>query len=516
MTEISTRPLIFLKDFTGQGRDRFFWLVDAELVEVSAAEIVVYSGRIICHDFWSMRDTIFDQTGALPSRFADLDELGIAISGDSDERKRRETTDITLRLSESGLPDELCIRYKRIMHGSEEFDADILLSVAQAMQRTYETLMATAHANGEQERIINIELPASRVINLAMARGINIDTKSLSEMRSEADHDFFLSLKDYSAKHGMALEVPSDKQLQKKLDELGFDQTGVSIEYILQYLPSVSDFGLDTIRLREANIARRILTSLRLSTECVRPIADLNGTRTSRIYLRDPSLQNIAKKYRRVIAAREGFRLCYVDYDQFEVGVMAVLSGDPELRRLYVAGDMYVIFANEYLGLPNNRRAAKQLFLSYAYGMTRKSLIDAAVSLGAERHRAKSAFKRFHIYETWKKTVIDEFSSSGVVGTVMGNFYRRHSSGQLSAKESRSAISQVIQGTASLIFKKAILALEEISDAHLVLPMHDAILFEYRSQDTPQAVVDMFQRVMTEHFGGALAGKASVGSFFSD
>ena len=46
---------------------------------------------------------------------------------------------------------------------------------------------------------------------------------------------------------------------------------------------------------------------------------------------------------------------------------MAALSEDPELTTLYGAGDMYDLFATTHLGLVGNRKAAKHVFLSYAY-----------------------------------------------------------------------------------------------------------------------------------------------------
>lgn len=126
------------------------------------------------------------------------------------------------------------------------------------------------------------------------------------------------------------------------------------------------------------------------------------------------------------------------------------LSEQP-VKRLYAAGDMYDLFATTHLGLVGNRKAAKQLFLSYAYGMSRKALVDAAVSLGVDRQKAKEAFRLFQRYENWKKRVWTEFQSAGRVATVLGNHYRRAGGGQLTGKEQRSAVSQVVQGTASLI-----------------------------------------------------------------
>lgn len=192
---------------------------------------------------------------------------------------------------------------------------------------------------------------------------------------------------------------------------------------------------------------------------------------------------------------------------------MAALSGDEELKRLYAAGDMYDLFANTHLGLVDNRKAAKQLFLSYAYGMSRKALVDAAFSLGVDRQKAKEAFRLFQRYEDWKKSVWAEYQSTGRVATFFGNHYRRASGGPLTGKEQRSAVSQVVQGTASLIFKRALLAVASIGDVTVVLPMHDALLFEHTLAETPTRVVDAFERTMTDVLNSKVAGKASISDF---
>src|SRR3546814_9895498 len=175
----------------------------------------------------------------------------------------------------------------------------------------------------------------------------------------------------------------------------------------------------------------RSLSSLTLSSGRTRPIIDVFGSRTSRVHLRSPSLQNKSKKYRSIITAHEGAELCYVDFDQFEVGIMAALSQDPQLAALYAEGDMYEIFATNHLGLVANRKAAKQLFLSYAYGMSRRALIDAAVSLGAERARAREAFRLFGQYEAWKKAICADFQREGRVSTGFGTHFKRSRSGTL-------------------------------------------------------------------------------------
>ena len=513
MIDCESKPLLFLRDFTGRGADCFYWLEDGQLSETSAEQVVGWTGVVVCHDFWIIRDIMFDKTQDLPRAVVDLDEFRIAVSGNPEDRGSREKFDITSELGRYGASPEICSTYKRMFNRAVAFDSNVACEVAKAMAAMYVALCAEASANQELERFFRVEVPVYRLLQKAMSAGISINSAGLSEKRSEAEYDYFFCLKNYSAKHDMPLETPTQTAIEERLYETGFELSGVSTEYVLEFLPHKDDFGKDTLALQEFDAATRVLSSLALASGRTRPVIDVFGSRTSRVHLRSPSLQNVPKKYRTIVTARDGAELCYVDFDQFEVGIMAALSGDRELGTLYGAGDMYDLFATTHLGLAGNRKAAKQLFLSYAYGMSRRALIDAAVSLGADRARAKVAFRLFSKYEAWKKTVWEEFRRDGRVATFQGNHYRRVGVGPLSGKEQRSAVSQVVQGTASLIFKKVLLEVGNIEDVTIVLPMHDALLFEYQLADTPEKVVAAFERVMTEQLRGRVKGKASVGHF---
>ena len=148
--------------------------------------------------------------------------------------------------------------------------------------------------------------------------------------------------------------------------------------------------------------------------------------------------------------------------------------------------------------------------------MKRNSLIDAAVEFGAQRNMAKEFFNQFTRFEAWKQDVWREFKNNGRIGTEFGNYLSRSGSGELSEKEKRSAVSQVVQGTASLIFKKALLKLSNLKGVELKIPMHDAVLFQHGEDFDPAEVAKMFASVVTEHFGGKIKGKASVESFVPD
>ena len=77
-------------------------------------------------------------------------------------------------------------------------------------------------------------------------------------------------------------------------------------------------------------------------------------------------------------------------------------------------------------------------------------------------------------------------------------------------------MSQVVQGTASLIFKKALLKMSFLTSVELKIPMHDAVLFQHPEHFDPIEVANMFAAVVTEHFDGKIVGKASVIDFVID
>ncbi|GGC79738.1 DNA polymerase [Vreelandella lutescens] len=604
MIDYSYAILLFAKDITGGGADKFYWFDDGQIVETDVQQVVELDRIVVCHDFWLIRDVLFDKAQDIPELILDLDEFRITISGDPKDRILREKQDITNELIRYGTSEEVCSQYKKMFYGGEGFDIEVALEAATAMDKMFCFLCEKASVNDEMSRFLEVELPVYRLLQRSMASGICINSMGLKEKRSEAEHDYFYALKNYSATHDMPLETPAQDAIEAKLNALGFDLNGVSTNYVLEFLPHEKNFGNDTISLLNLNSTRQVLSSLSISSDLVRPVIDVFGSRTSRVHLRSPSLQNLAKKYRTILKAREGANLSYVDFDQYEVGIMAALSEDPELARLYETGDMYDLFATQYLGLDGNRKAAKQLFLSYAYGMSRDALVDAAVSFGADRKSAKSSFKAFTKYEEWKNSVWSEFRRNERIGTLNGNYYKRDVydlklmsvdnlkrlansaaslvivamvsnkihvrifdekgkkvidksekqisskdgftefcqqlkffynkdclsfdnqqeviklamsitgySRKLSGKEKRSAVSQVVQGTASLIFKKSLLAVSEIEDVTIVLPMHDALLFEHNLLDTPNKVVEIFSKVMTEELSDRVKGKASIAQF---
>lgn len=506
------KALLFISDFTDCGGEKLFLCSpDGHLIEESAEIIASEDCELVCHDYWLVAPTIYKRTRSLPKCVTDVEELRTSTSGKREDRENRDKVDFSVALIQFS-DEETIGRYKNIIYKKKPFDAEVFRQIGRSLLQLAESLETKAQEADEWTRYIDVERPVMDYLIRSAADGIAIDEAALRNHKAKIDFAFYMALKEFSAKYSLPLEVPTDDEVIKYL-ESRFDFSGVGLDYILNFIPMSDGFSESFLRLKKLSNFRRVLNSIPLSQKRIYPIVDSFGSITSRIYFKDPSLQNLSKHHRDILKADEGMMLSYVDYDQYEAGIMCALSKDEKLLRLFSSGDLYAQAADEIFSDPGKRKQAKRLFLSYAYGMRRQSLIDAAAEFGADRTAAKKFFNQFSTFEKWKEEVWDEFRTNNRVGTTLGNYLTRDRTGELSGKEKRSAVSQVVQGTASLIFKKALVRLSSVGEVDLKVPMHDAVLFQHAPAFDPSVVIDLFSNVMSEHFDNYIQGKASLSKF---
>jgi DNA polymerase-1 len=86
---------------------------------------------------------------------------------------------------------------------------------------------------------------------------------------------------------------------------------------------------------------------------------------------------------RGLIKPPEGHGVAYIDWEQQEFGIAAVLSGDQNMIQAYLSGDPYLEFAKLAGAIPPGgtkkthgvvRDQFKQCVLGFQYGMGHKSL----------------------------------------------------------------------------------------------------------------------------------------------
>lgn len=84
---IDTKVFLFLKNYSGLGQNKYFLLENDELSEVNAQTIVDQNSYLICHDYWLIANSIFEEVGTLPNKVIDLDEFQVMISGEKIRKK---------------------------------------------------------------------------------------------------------------------------------------------------------------------------------------------------------------------------------------------------------------------------------------------------------------------------------------------------------------------------------------------------------------------------------------------
>ncbi len=364
----------------------------------------------------------------------------------------------------------------------------------------------------------NIELPLISIVSDLEKRGIMLDKEHLEKLSKEYHTHLEGARKSIYMHAGEEFNVNSPKQLGAILfDKLGLTAKGLKktagggakstkeseleklkdshpiIERILEYreLQKVLTTYIDTLPLL-TDEKSRVHTRLHQ-----------DGTVTGRFSSSEPNLQNIPVRdgygelIRDAFIAPRGKVLMAFDYSQIELRVLAMLSGDKNLRDIFEnKEDIHSGVASRVFRVPQNevtdvqRRRAKTINFGILYGMGVSSL---AQSLGVSRVEAQQFhdqyFEAFPTIRKYLDGILTDATKSGYTITMFG---RRRQFQNLKSKipfvkamAERMAMNAPLQGTAADLVKKAMIttdvAIKEnnlSNDVQLLLQVHDELIFE--------------------------------------
>jgi DNA polymerase-1 len=206
--------------------------------------------------------------------------------------------------------------------------------------------------------------------------------------------------------------------------------------------------------------------------------------------------------------ASPGFSFLALDYSQIEMRVLAIMSGDQELLKIFKSGaDIHTSVASRVFGVPADqvtkdmRRQAKVINFGIIYGMGVNALRR---NLGSTKEEAEKFyhqyFQTFPTIKAYFDQVIKEATRLGYTETLFGR--RRYFSGLKSklpfvrAESERMAMNAPLQGTAADIIKKALIEADRVlrdkglsESVHFLLQIHDELLFEVKTERLEEARV---------------------------
>ena len=220
------------------------------------------------------------------------------------------------------------------------------------------------------------------------------------------------------------------------------------------------------------------------------------GTATGRLSSRNPNLQNIpvrtdeGRLIRSAFVPRDGNIFISADYSQIELVVLAHMAGDEELRKAFINGiDVHrytasLIFNKDIESISHSeRQIAKTINFGIMYGMSAFRLSN---ELSITRKDAQQFidlyFERYSGIRSFVDSTVKSAEEKGYVETLF--HHRRQIQGINSKNKTeknaaeRVAVNTVIQGSASEIMKRAMIALSDRDKSYLVLQVHDELIFE--------------------------------------
>lgn len=385
------------------------------------------------------------------------------------------------------------------------------VAMLHALENLWKDISLNIEKQGENNRFFKVEVPAYNLMLQIQYTGICIDERKRNDFLVELDSDYVRAHHSLAIHHGLNVDraLQSTTYLGQSigLNENDYSQFQTAAEIIHNFKKTDTKCSLlHTLTSSKRNKGILMRTFSPHSIICY-PVFDNIGTVTGRILVTDPQLQFLKKKYRAVIKPRKDNQLLYVDYSQFEPSIMGNLSKDEALCDLGKHGNIYEEIAHSIFGNIQHRDKAKEFFLAYSYGMNTSGLIKIVYGVtknqeSARRKVQEEFLKMFSGVERWKQDLYENLIKDGRVGTVIGNYRYRQSSKELSSKEKRWVISQVVQGTGALILKRVILAINKlIPEAQILLPMHDALLFEVQEskfQETTDLIMTQFKNSFIE------------------
>lgn len=474
---------------------------DREPIEISLSEVTSFPHQIITYDLPLITAVLKDHELLLPANMVDVEQAGRLIIGHSHNEYRERPPWTIWKLLEYYFYDKAQLEHVRNWCYRTEVLPEkcvimsFLFEISRRLSDLWRKLLLDLEQKGELHRFLNIEIPVNAILLRRQYEGIRIDSGKLSARLDILDNIIAHNSQTLRAKWGI-IDVTDIKALSEPASDVSYAhlssiisesdpnaiiETPVDMEGVVQVYEEIKK------SMRDKNILLRFGA---VGETRIYPIFEGMGTVTGRVLMKNPAIQQLKKSSRDIITSDEGYRLLYPDFKQFEPGILADDSGDPDLTVIYNSGGIYNALSIVLFGDEKHRKEAKLLFLAFSYGMTKSKLSMLVNDLTDKKLEnghvlIEKFFGRFSTIEKWKEALCSELLDTGRIGTRDGNYrYRKNRFRKsLSDIEKRWVVSQRIQGSASLICKRCMLRVDrELPEAQFLIPMHDAILYQVPSE----------------------------------
>lgn len=503
---------------------------------VAADEIADYMGLLVTYDLSTLTDCLRGITALGPKQPIDIGEalrLCVALPKDEGGEDR---WNIWKQLTVHFDDRSKAIAFEKISKSQtlwppDETLKDILESSINALEKLWANTLEKLENLNEMDRFLKIEVNVQAIFCQRQYNGLSIDIDKSKKYLTKIENDKYKSYAKVASALGVSPTGLNFWNIQKYLDKTDVSHLtdisdGGKLREAFKICAHKSQFAKDFIEFVDSSKSEMILQRSIGSDGKIYPFFHVLGSISGRILVSDPHLQQLKREYRDIISADDGYVLSYLDYAQFEPGILAFLSNDEDLIRLYNSGDVYLRLSESVFGSPEFRSLSKRIFLAYSYGMTAGGIAKLLYGLDETRSDYKSCvsavegfFGKFPGLAVFRKTMEQTLLAHGSVSSLLGNRRVRSRSGELDSKEKRWALNQPVQATASLIFKKALIQLSaEFGPKNILLPVHDAVLMQFLANSETKKMISTAESIMISAYKSIcpdISPKVTIGDFHS-
>lgn len=381
----------------------------------------------------------------------------------------------------------------KILNPEEENDfSDTSTAILEGFLRAWEEVLTNLNEKGEEERYFSLETIVYNIFLKTQLQGIEISKSALESKLNSLKTDKYSAIKKLELNYHF-LSQNITPQLQWKDIRNHITKNSIGEGFDTDFWGHVDLFAEHEeflALLLQAHRSNKDYNALIKYTvdqnQLIFPTFDVLGTVTGRILITSPGIQYLRRTSRSIFIPKESFSHLYADFSQFEPGIVASFSKDSKLIEIYNSGDVYRTLSEVLFGSKDRRNIAKIIFLAFLYGMSEERLESFLARLVEENNldsevieRGMAFFEKFTTLKNWKNEQIALAKLTGYSSSILGNRRYIELQGQVSKKEARWIPNQIIQGTASYIFKMALIKLWQAEpNIGYLIPMHDAILLE--------------------------------------
>ncbi len=366
--------------------------------------------------------------------------------------------------------------------------------------------------------IYSLEKNLSKYIRNIEARGLYVDVEKLKEIINSDEEKLREISREISNLLGYSLNPNSPKQVVEFLKKIGVKGKKITSEqsFLDKFVDKHPVIKL-IIEYKKISKLKSMAVSIleKVKKDTVYPIIHQIGTTTGRIVTENPNIQNIPinGKLREVFKPRKGKIFLVADYSQLELRIVASLAEEEKMLEIFKEEeDLHTITASLLFNkdrtniTKEERKVAKIVNFSILYGKQAFGLAqDLNISIEEANNLIENYYNTFPKLRKWQEKIEEKALSTL---EVFSKFYRRKQVPEVISLNKyvrehalRQVINYPVQATASDLFKKVLLKIEERLPNMLLATIHDEVILEVDRnivQDVKELLVDIMKSIDDE------------------